>query len=59
MGWFKELLMTLYLMDRPIANRKKVDRRNDDRRWRGSEGDMPRAARDPRRKKERRNKKRR
>jgi hypothetical protein len=59
MGWFKELLMNLYLIDRPIAHRGKPDRRKADRRWKGPEGDMPRPRRDPRRKRERRKKKRR
>ena len=59
MGWFKELLMNLYLIDRPVVNRSKRDRRKSDRRWQGPEGDLPKPLRDPRRRKERRKKKRR
>lgn len=59
MGWFKELLMNLYLIDRPIVSRGRSDRRKGPRRWSGPEGDKPTPPRDPRRKKERRKKKRR
>jgi len=58
MGWFKELLMKLYLIDRPIADRR-ADRRKGDRRWIGPDGDRPSASHDPRRKGDRRKKKRR
>jgi len=55
MGWFKELLMKLYLIDRPIADRKKQERRKGSRRWE----ELPKALREPRRRKERRKGKRR
>jgi hypothetical protein len=55
MGWFKELLMKLYLIDRPVADRKKKnDRRKGDRRWKGPQYDFPTPRHEPRRKKERR-----
>jgi hypothetical protein len=50
MGWFKEILMKLYLVDRPVASRKGPDRRKGPRRWSG----QAHPAKDPRRKKDRR-----
>ncbi len=58
-NWIKEILMRLYLIDRPIASRGRGDRRKDERRWGGPEGDMPRRRPDPRRKRDRRKKTRR
>ncbi len=58
-NWFKEILMRLYLIDRPVVKRTKADRRKEERRWSGAEGDKPSPAGDPRRKKDRRKKKRR
>lgn len=55
MGWFKEILMNLYLVDRPIADRKKKERRKGSRRWE----EQAKALKDPRRRKERRKVKRR
>jgi len=52
MGWFKEILMKLYLVDRPVASRKGQDRRKAPRRWEGQVS----PSRDPRRKKDRRQK---
>ena len=54
MGWFRELLMKLYLVDRPVAVREKKERRRNDRRWKGPLHDIPTARTDARRKKERR-----
>ncbi|HVZ80481.1 MAG TPA: hypothetical protein VHE12_06705 [bacterium] len=53
-GWLKDILRKLYLLDRPVVQRSKKDRRHNDRRWQGAEGDKPKAAADPRRRKERR-----
>lgn len=58
-NWFKEILMRLYLIDRPVMKRGKVDRRKGERRWSGPEGDLPSSGNDSRRKKDRRKKKRR
>lgn len=58
-NWIREILIKLYLLDRPVAQRDKKDRRKVERRWKGSEGDFPKPTRDSRRKKERRKKKRR
>lgn len=58
-NWFKGILMRLYILDRPVVRRDKKDRRKGERRWKGSEGDMPKSARDPRRKGDRRRKNRR
>jgi len=55
MGWFKEILMKLYLVDRPVSSRKGRDRRKDERRWEGQVS----PSKDPRRKKDRRKKPRR
>jgi hypothetical protein len=58
-NWLKEILMKLYLMDKPVAARKGVDRRKGEKRWQGPGHDKPRPLRDPRRKRERRKKERR
>ncbi|HTC20016.1 MAG TPA: hypothetical protein VK859_04160 [bacterium] len=55
-NWFKELLMKLRIIDRPVASRSRKDRRKDERRWQGPDGAKPRPSRDPRRKRERRQK---
>lgn len=52
--WLREILMKLYLIDRPVAKRDRKDRRKDERRWLGEEGDMPGARSGSRRKKDRR-----
>lgn len=54
MDWIKGILQKLYLIDPPVAKRSKADRRKSDRRWEGAEGDKPKAASDPRRRKDRR-----
>jgi hypothetical protein len=60
MGWFRELLMKLYLVDRPVADRqKKRDRRKGERRWKGPHDDMPKSYPDVRRKRARRKRERR
>ncbi len=59
MGWLRKLLIKLNLMDSPIEDRKKEERRKLERRWTGTQQDLPRGIKDPRRKKERRKKKRR
>ncbi len=55
--WLEALLMNLQIIDRPVASRGRKDRRKDERRWQGPDGDKPRPRTDPRRKKERRKKK--
>jgi hypothetical protein len=52
--WFKGILQRFYLLDPPVVKRKKSDRRQAERRWKGSEGDKPTPKSDPRRRKERR-----
>lgn len=48
MGWFKELLMRLYLIDRPVGVRKKDDRRQGERRWEGQPNAQGRRRKDRR-----------
>ena len=52
-NWFKELLMRLYLVDRPVASRQG-DRRKEERRWSGAPGEARSPLKDPRRKRDRR-----
>jgi len=52
-NWFKELLMRLYLVDRPVGSRQG-DRRKEERRWSGPPGEARTPLKDPRRKGERR-----
>lgn len=57
--WLKALLVKFHLSERAVASRNPQDRRKDERRWQGPDGDKPRPRKDPRRKKERRKKRRR